>query len=156
MADTTNDNGHPARKGSGLKALTAALLGAILAGAAGFGVTYTGVLDGIGGPEKVTVDRSYSFVPLDPLMISLGPDANARTLKFTAQLEVEPGAEAAVTAHVPRILDVLNTYLRAVDEAELADPGALPLLRAQMLRRIQIVVGDAPVRDLLILEFVMN
>ena len=56
----------------------------------------------------------------------------------------------------PRILDVLNEYLRAVEEIELESPGSLTLLRAQMLRRIAIVVGDGLVRDLLILEFVLS
>ena len=32
---------------------------------------------------------AYSFVPLEPLVISLGPRARAKTLKFTAELEVE-------------------------------------------------------------------
>ena len=56
----------------------------------------------------------------------------------------------------PRILDVLNGYLRAVEVAELEDPSALVRLRAQMLRRIQVVAGEGRVNDLLISEFVLN
>ena len=36
------------------------------------------------------------------------------------------------------------------------DPAALPRLRAQMLRRIQVVLGEGKVRDLLVTEFVLN
>jgi flagellar FliL protein len=61
-----------------------------------------------------------------------------------------------VTHLLPRILDVLNGYLRAVELAELEDPDALVRLRAQMLRRIQIVTGQGMVRDLLVTEFVLN
>jgi flagellar FliL protein len=68
-----------------------------------------------------------------------------------------PSAYAGEVAMLkPRILDVLNGYLRAVDPAELEDPAALVRLRAQMLRRIQIVTGEGRVRDLLVTEFVMN
>jgi flagellar FliL protein len=54
------------------------------------------------------------------------------------------------------VLDVLNTYLRAVQARDIEDPAALARLRAQMLRRIQVVTGDGQVRDLLITEFVLN
>ena len=50
---------------------------------------------------------------------------------------------------MPRILDVLNSYLRAVELADLEDPSAMVRLRAQMLRRVQIVTGEGRVRDLL-------
>jgi len=56
----------------------------------------------------------------------------------------------------PRIVDVLNGYLRAVTFAEMADPNALARLRGQMLRRIQVVTGEGRVKDLLIMEFVLN
>ena len=53
-------------------------------------------------------------------------------------------------------MDVLNSYLRAVAVSDLEDPSALVSLRAQMLRRIQLVTGEGRVRDLLIMEFVLS
>ena len=50
---------------------------------------------------------------------------------------------------MPRVLDVLNTYLRAVEVRDLEEPASLARLRAQMLRRIQVVTGEGRVRDLL-------
>ena len=50
-------------------------------------------------------------------MISLPPGASARHLRFTGQLEVAPEHAAEVAALMPRVLDVLNTYLRAVEVA---------------------------------------
>ena len=61
-----------------------------------------------------------------------------------------------MTLLAPRILDVLNSYLRAIETASIEDPQAMARLRAQMLRRIQIVTGEGRVRDLLITEFVLN
>lgn len=159
MVDATVETEAQDSAGSRRKGLLIAVLGALLAGGAGFGVTYLGLVDGLLGGKgsgKSEDAPDYAFVPLDPLMMSLGPQAQARTLKFAAELEVEPGSEETVAALRPRILDVLNGYLRAVDESELEDPAYLYILRAQMLQRIQVVVGEDKVRDLLILEFILN
>lgn len=96
------------------------------------------------------------FVPIDTLVISLGAASGSRHLSFSAQLEVARGYEEEVRQILPRVVDVLNGYLRAVDIAELENPTSLMRLRAQMLRRIQIVTGEGRVRDLLIMEFVLN
>ena len=77
-------------------------------------------------------------------------------MRFSAQLEVPPDRVIEVEGIKPRIVDVLNGYLRAVETADLEDPAALVRLRAQMLRRVQIVAGEGRVSDLLIMEFVMN
>lgn len=99
---------------------------------------------------------SLAFVAIDPLVISL-PRTNGRDhLRFAAQLEVFPAYAAEVEAIKPRIVDVLNGYLRAVELAELEDPTALMRLRAQMLRRVQVVAGEGRVKDLLIMEFVLS
>lgn len=97
-----------------------------------------------------------AFVPLPPIVVNLpgaGPD---RFLRFSAQVETAPADAEAVTALVPRIVDVLNGYLRAVSPEELAAPDALLRLRSQMLRRVQVVVGGTRARDLLVMEFVLN
>jgi len=85
----------------------------------------------------------------------MADDTDVPTL-FTAQLEVDPTYTQEVTDLIPRIVDVLNGYLRAVDLSELEDPTSLIRLRAQMLRRVQVVVGEGRVRDILIMEFVLN
>lgn len=97
-----------------------------------------------------------AFIAIDPLVISL-PGAGGRDhLRFAAQLEVTPAFAAEVEMIKPRIVDVLNGYLRAVDIASLEDPSTLTRLRAQMLRRIQVVTGPGRVNDLLIMEFVLS
>ena len=97
-----------------------------------------------------------AFVALDPLVVSLSPASDRGYLRFSAQLEVAPEHVEEVEAIRPRIVDVLNGYLRAVDLADLEDPAALVRLRAQMLRRLQVVAGEGRIRDLLIMEFVLN
>lgn len=97
-----------------------------------------------------------AFVPVDPLVVSIGQGARAQHLRFRAQLEVVPARRADVEALMPRVVDVLNSYLRALELADLSDAAALVRLRAQMLRRVQIVTGEGRVNDLLIMEFVLN
>ena len=97
-----------------------------------------------------------AFVPIEPLVISLGPGATARHLRFKAQVETPAQYATEVERLMPRIVDVLNSYLRAVKETDIEQPSALVRLRAQMLRRIQIVVGPDRVNDLLIMEFVLS
>jgi flagellar FliL protein len=97
-----------------------------------------------------------AFLPLDPILITLGRGAELRQLQLTAQLEVAPERLAEVQALTPRVRDVLNTYLRAVDGAVIEDPAAMLRMRAQMLRRVQVVTGEGIVRDLLVSEFILR
>lgn len=150
---------------SGRKPLLLGLIAALVLGAGGFYATYSGLIGGAAdskasgsGHETATklAPPEAAFVPLDPLVVSLGNSATNRYLRFNAQLEVDPGKIQDVTLLVPRVLDVLNGYLRAVDSRDIEDPAALGRLRAQMLRRVQTVTGDGLVRDLLVTEFVLN
>lgn len=108
-------------------------------------------------PEEPVPDAlpDIAYVPLDPMVISLSGGSSAH-LRFTAQLEVAAAYQKDVEHLKPRVMDVLNGYLRAIDMKDLEDPAALIRLRAQMLRRVQIVTGEGRVRDLLVIEFVMN
>ena len=141
-----------------------AILGAVVAialAAGGFFATYTGLVFGSGGDhaeaEPGTVPLpDIAFVPIEPVIVSLGPAAQSQHLRFRAELEVQAGYSAEVTLLLPRILDVLNGYLRAVEVSQLEDPAALVRIRAHLLRRVQIVTGEGRVRDLLVTEFVLN
>lgn len=136
----------------------------LLLGGGGFYAVYSGKVlphaakeDAASGHDAHEADPlpDIAYVPLEPLTISL-KDAGARHLRFVAQLEVPKAYEADVEHLKPRVMDVLNGYLRAVDVHLLEEPTAMMRLRAQMLRRIRLVAGDGRVRDLLIIEFVLN
>ncbi|MGO4917576.1 flagellar basal body-associated FliL family protein [Pseudogemmobacter sp. W21_MBD1_M6] len=144
------------------------IIGLVLAlagGAGGFFAVRSGLLfstDGHGVEpasetgKNVGILPDIAFVPIDPLIINLGPTARNQTLRFRAELEVVKAHEQEVVAILPRVIDVLNGYLRAVEATELEDPSILIRLRAQMLRRVQIVTGEGRVRDLLVMEFILN
>ena len=133
----------------------------LVLGGGGFYAVYSGLIlghDTATGPAEAHASDlpDIAFVALEPVTITLGEVQENIHLKFAAQLEVNAPREAEVVLLKPRILDVLNGYLRAVEVAELGDPHALVRLRSQMLRRIQIVTGEGRVRDLLVTEFVLN
>lgn len=131
----------------------------LLLSGGGFFATYSGILsfDSKGASHDAPEDiPAIEFVEIDPIIISLGARANARHLKFSAHLEVPAQYKKDTEMLKPRIVDVLNSYLRAVEVQQLEDPSALTKLKAQMLRRVQIVTGEGRIRDLLISEFVLN
>jgi flagellar FliL protein len=164
---------EPAAKPRGKLGLVIGLVLSLALGGGGFYAVWSGLFDptallggGGGGGHGAqhgsehaaaeAVVGDVAFVAMEPIMISLPPGSSARHLRFAGQLEVAPDNAGAVAALMPRVLDVLNTYLRAVEVRDLEDPAALARLRAQMLRRIQVVTGEAQVRDLLVTEFVLN
>lgn len=135
----------------------------LVLGGAGFYAVFSGMILGHEDPAAAAAAEAaaaplpdIAFLPVDPLTISIGTGADERHLRFVAQIEVGATHAAEVTTLMPRILDVLNGYLRAIDPAELKEPSALARVRAQILRRIQIVTGEGRVRDLLITEYILN
>ena len=157
--------GDAPKKGGALPLLIGAVA-AILSGAAGFFLINTGMLSAPLPPRQelfaggeATEPRDLpdtDFVALTPLIVTLGDGDALRQLQLTAQLEVAPDAVDSVALLTPRVIDVLNTYLRAVDAATVEDPAAMLRMRAQMLLRVQVVTGDGMVRDLLVSEFILR
>lgn len=162
MADEIDAEGAEAPKKKSKMGLIIGLVLAIAGGGGAFFAVQTGMIlapaeedTTHAEAEKTEPLPAISFVPIDPIVITVGQGAT-RQLRFRAELEVTPERAADVALLMPRILDVLNGYLRAVDLGELENPTSLIKLRAQMLRRIQIVTGTGHVRDLLITEFVFT
>jgi flagellar FliL protein len=158
-------DGKKKKKGGLLVPLLVGVVLAVLAGGGGYWAVTSGPLapeveersEDTTEPEAAEMAPTDSvFVSLDPVVITLGPEIAGRHLMFTAYLEVPPNHEEEVTRLIPRVLDVLNGYLRVIELSELSDPTSLAVLRAQMLRRIQTVTGPGRVDDLLVTQFVVN
>ena len=90
------------------------------------------------------------------MLITLSNGSDRQLLRFTAQLDVNPSAVEEVEKIKPRIIDILNGYLRALEVEDLEAPAALIKIRSQMLHRVRIVAGENRVNDLLVMEFVLN
>ena len=164
------ENTETAPKKRSKKPLIIGLVLALAGGAGGFYATSSGMIlggghettaeaghgDGHGGETVTSIAANVSYVAVEPLVVSLRGAGQNRHLKFRANLEVTPEQQGEVEKLLPRVVDVLNSYLRAVDPGDIEDPAALTRLRSQMLRRVQVVTGSGKVNDLLIMEFVLT
>lgn len=152
-----------ANKPKATKVLLGVTLASLLA-SVGFYATLTGIVGlPANSPAEDVVDQppiqpmpSLAFVEIEPMIVSI-PERNPPShLRFRGHLEVYEGQQSSVQSLMPRVTDVLNGYLRALQPTEITDSKTLIRIRSQMLRRVQLVVGDGRVRDLLISEFVVN
>ena len=168
MSETDDNTEKTPKKSSKLPLIMGVVL-TLAGGGGGFYAVYAGLLFGgesgpaemddqvkDDAPAKIGDLPDVAYIPVDPLVISLGDGATGMHLRFRAQLEVKSAYKEEVELVMPRVVDVLNSYLRALETRDLADSSALVRLRAQMLRRIQVVTGGERVNDLLIMEFVLN
>lgn len=163
MASAESIEEPPKKKGL-LFPLLFGIVGAAAAGGGAFFAASSGMLGGDATETELASDKApeaapmpgITFLELDPMIVSLSGDGYSRHLRFRGHLEVFEGQEENVTKLTPRILDVLNSYLRALDVGTLEEPDSLVRIRINMLRRVQLVVGEGRVRDLLVTEFVLN
>ncbi len=164
MSEETEEEQEEPKKRSKLPLILALVL-ALGGGGGAFFAIYSGMILGGGHEDAAAADQEpheefvapdVAFVPLEPMVITMGAATENKHLRFTANLEVPSHQVENVTAVTPRVLDVLNNYLRALRMEDFEDPAALVRIRAQMLRRIQVITGPEAVRDLLITEFVMT
>lgn len=162
----------PPKKGGVIMPMVFGLIGAVaLGGATAFSVG-SGLVEvpGLASSEKasdsakkesaasVADDKPKpAFVPLETLSINLAPNASTRapTLRIDLTLETTAEDAEAVAEVTPRIYDQLNTMLRSIDQRDLSDPTALDRLRAQMMRRVRLVVEDATINDVLIVNYII-
>ncbi|MEX0283444.1 MAG: flagellar basal body-associated protein FliL [Paracoccaceae bacterium] len=171
MADATanaQDLEEDAPKKSGKLGLILGVVLALAGAGGGFYAVQSGLLGGTesyaddaasdtpDGDNPVAPLPDLAFVEMDPILISLRDTNQSAHLRFRAQLEVAKAHMEDVKTLKPRIVDLMNGYLRALHPSDFEDPLILTRLRAQLLRRIQIVAGEGRVNDVLIMEFVLN
>ena len=161
MADITDDDA-PEGAGKKQKPLLLILILSLIGAGGGFYASWSGLILAPTNTAEVSQDipiepmADVVFVPLDPMVISLRQPANASHLRFRADLEVPSAHQAEVEKMLPRVMDVLNTYLRAVKVQDLESPTILTRLRAQMFHRIELVVGPGRISNVLVMEFVFT
>lgn len=170
MSEDASENSEPedeatAKKGSKLPLLIGLILFCAAAGG-GFYATFSGMLSVtalIGGDKaagegemEVASISAPSYVPVGEIVIPLGPQAKAEFLLMTAEIEISPDDAAAFEALMPRIRDLFNTYLRAVEARDLEQPDATLRLRDQLLRRLRVIADPTAPRDLLFTSFILK
>ena len=162
MTDATAEADGVDKKASKMP-LILGVIAALIGAGGGFFAVFSGMLLAPPPPEEtqeaiveIAPLPDVAYVPIEPMVVSIGPLANQHHLRFHAQLEVPKQYRAEVEAVLPRIVDIINGYLRAVELEDLEDNLALHRFRSHLLQRIAIVAGRGRVNDLLFMEFVLN
>ena len=140
------------------------IVGVLLAGGGGFTVSSMGLIPpdlfGLLGEAKKEVKLpdidNTIFIKLPPIIIPLGENANAKHLRAIFSVETDHNYQERIDKLQPRLMDMLNTYLRAVEEKELTNPERFQNLQAQMLRRARLVAGENAIKNLLVQEFILQ
>lgn len=126
-------------------------------GGVSFAATFLGILPLEFGSHGGAADAHIAapavvFVEV-PTIEVLIPGTRNKSLIVSASIETTAAEQAAVTHLMPRVSDVFTTFLSSVDAAAYERRGVLEIIRAELVTRVRYVLGDEPVKDLLITEF---
>ncbi|MFT6072267.1 MAG: flagellar FliL protein [Alphaproteobacteria bacterium] len=160
MTEATKENAEKPKKGK--LGIILIILGILIAGGGGVAVGYLGMIPAglMGGNADKSVPlpsiENTIFIKLPPITIPLGQNAKAKHLRAVFSLETDSNYEERIEKLRPRLMDMLNTYLRAVEEKELTNPERFQNLQAQMLRRARLVAGESAIKNLLVQEFILQ
>lgn len=159
-------NGEPSKPGK-LAGLLGGVIGPLTLGASAFAIVY--FVPSKDAPVQQAVEESDShaeesyvvegpldleYVVLDEITISARGDN--RVLRIGLTLEVPYGYRGEIDPSDPRLRDAFMGYLRAIEVSQLDEASFLAQLRAQLLRRAQLVVGHKNVHSVLVTDFLVR
>lgn len=156
------------RKSKKVPVIAGVLLAAIGAGGGYFAVSSGMILgadkhatesaseDHATAEHHVSTETDFDFVALPAIVVNLPAGSHHTHLRLVGQLEVPHDARSHVEHLQPRIMDVMNTYLRALEAHDFDDRLALSRMRLHLMARVGAVVGENIVRDFLIMEFILS
>lgn len=150
----------------GSKKLIMLALPLLLAGA-GAGLWFTGILPGLLGmhppPPMAAASaapppRVPAFVQMPDITANLNaPGRRATFIKLRSQIEVLGAEDAsALTAAMPRLVDLFTTYLREMRPEELRGSAGTHRLREELIARANIAAAPARVTDVLFQEILVQ
>ena len=139
--------------------------------AAGAGLWFTGILPkmlGMGAQKVAAKDGAAheaaastappTYLDVPEIVTNLNvPGRRQSFIKLHAKLILGSAADMApVTAAMPRILDLFQTYLRDMRPEELRGSEGSYRLREELVGRANVAAAPAQVRDVLFEEFVIQ
>jgi flagellar basal body-associated protein FliL len=131
------------------------------AGALGYLAPVQELLTSLRGTPEPSLPVFYPLpvfrVPLGALSdFNISADGSpGRHLQAVIQLEVAPDRLGHVEALEPRIVDAIITFLRVLNERDVAWAYGLERLKAQILHRVREVTDEDAVQSVLVTEFVV-
>ncbi len=140
----------------------------LLLAAVGAGLWFSGVLPGWLGlrHEKPAAEAKAEaakpvapvYVDMPEIIVNLNVTPRRESfVKLKARLELaKPADQAPITAAMPRLLDLFNTYLREMRPEELRGSAGTYRLREELIARANIVAPPAQVIDVLFMEMLIQ
>ncbi len=153
----------PAKKGGRRKLILLAIPVVLLLAAAA--LWFTGILPHLLGMEKPKQQQTAEKKPEPPTYIDLPEmvanlNSNAHRpsyIKLIARIEVPKAADVEkVKAAMPRLQDVMQTYLREMRPEELRGSAGTYRLREELLNRANAAVAPARVSDVLFTQMLVQ
>ncbi len=128
-------------------------LAAVVLGGVGFFSTYLGFLPSPGAKaEAKPAMHKVEFVDIPTIELPI-PGTRRRMVIVSAAIETDALHKADVEHLMPRVQDAFTSFLSDVDESAYEKRGVLEILRSELVTRTRFVLGEEPVKDLLITEF---
>lgn len=143
------------------KGLLIPLLAAVLLGGGGFASTYLGfwspaaLLSGSSGHDADHAVSKAVFVDVPRVELNI-PGGRGRSVALSASIETDSAHRAEVEHLMPRVSDAFTGFLSEIDPAAYDKRGVLEIIRGELVTRTRYVLGEEPVKDLLITEFLIR
>jgi len=141
----------------------------VLLAGVGAGLWFSGIIPSMLGakPKLAHADAARhvaaaaeppDYVDVPEIVANLNvPGKRATYMKLHAKLELSGKAdESAVTAAMPRILDLFQTYLRDMRPEELRGSEGSYRLREELIDRASLAAAPARITDVLFLELIIE
>jgi flagellar protein FliL len=112
----------------------------------------------IGHGETATIAAAKPvFIDLPEMAVTLPNAGHPRQMRIRMSVELAKGTAEIGAADVlsPRVYDALLTYLRTLREGEVDGGLGLDRLRADLFRRLDLIMGSGVLRDVLITSLVL-
>jgi flagellar FliL protein len=159
----TNETGEtPAKSGKKRKLILLAAIPVVLA-LVGAGLWFSGVLPHLLGMDKPKehVEESNeapTYVDLPEMVANLNSGNHRPSyVKLTARIEILKAADAVkVKAAMPRLQDMMQTYLREMRPEELRGSAGTYRLREELLARANVAVAPAKISDVLFTQMIVQ
>ncbi|MDM7947687.1 MAG: flagellar basal body-associated FliL family protein [Oceanibaculum nanhaiense] len=163
--DFEEGGGPPKKKFSGKKLILFIVLPLLLLIGVGVGVYFSGLLGSDPVPEETSQEaapppRSAQavFFDLPEIIVNLNSSGRRSTfLKMNISLELQNPADIGpINEVMPRIIDNFQVYLRELRIEDLQGSAGMYRLREELLRRVNLAVRPARVRDVLFREMLVQ
>ncbi|KCZ92208.1 flagellar basal body-associated FliL family protein [Hyphomonas johnsonii] len=102
------------------------------------------------------IEPNQAYVELRDILITIGSAPATRYLKLKVAVISDKSNVATVEKAEPVLIDAYTNYLRSVEVSDFENPGFYSLMREQLGRRSQLVLGGDVSDGVLITEFLLR